>query len=65
MRILYISIGHVAEGVKQKLTDKAISLRDQGVDVIVCWVASNVLVEKEGFQVSILSISRGHNLSED
>ena len=53
MRILYISIGHVAEGVKQKLTDKAISLRDQGVDVIVCWVASNVLVEKEGFQVSI------------
>lgn len=54
MKVLYISIGHVAAGVKQKLTDKAASLRDQGVDIAVCWVGSNVVVEREeNHQVSI------------
>ncbi len=43
MRIIYISIGHVAEGVRRKLEDKTLFLIQAGIDVELCWVdAGNV-----------------------
>jgi hypothetical protein len=46
MRILYFSIGHVAEGVRKKLEAKIYSFREQGVDATLCWVASNILSDE-------------------
>ena len=47
MKLFYFSIGHVEEGVKKKLTDKAEAFRKTGIDVTICWVASNVTMEDD------------------